>query len=67
MYNPPDVRWDVLNDIMSQHYLHIQRIFGLKGLQQYTVRRHNESIAAKSGLIRALRVAVPQSSSRCPT
>jgi hypothetical protein len=32
MYNPPDVRWDVLNDIMSQHYLHIQRIFGLKGL-----------------------------------
>ena len=23
MYNLPDVRWDVLNDIMSQYYLHI--------------------------------------------
>ena len=32
MYNPPDVHWDVLNDIMSQHYQHIQHIFGLKGL-----------------------------------
>ena len=23
MYNPLDVRWDILNDIMSQYYLHI--------------------------------------------
>ena len=33
MYNLPDVRWHVLNNIMSQHYVHIQHIFGLKGLR----------------------------------
>ena len=32
MYNLPDICWYILNDIMSQHYLHIQRIFGLKAL-----------------------------------
>ena len=32
MYNPADICWDVLNDIMSLYYLHIYRIFGLKGL-----------------------------------
>ena len=32
MYNPPDVRWDVLSDIMSEYYLHIYRIFGLNGV-----------------------------------
>ena len=32
MYNPPDVRWDVLSDIMSVYYLHIYRIFGLNGV-----------------------------------
>ena len=32
MYNPADIRWDVLNDIMSLYYLHIYHIFGLKGL-----------------------------------
>ena len=32
MYNPADIRWDVLSDIMSVYYLHIYRIFGLKGL-----------------------------------
>jgi hAT family C-terminal dimerisation region len=34
MYHLADVRWDVLNDIMSSYYLHIQRIFGLKALQK---------------------------------
>src|SRR5258705_13426269 len=33
MYNPADVRWDVLNDIMSSYYLHIQRIFGLNDVK----------------------------------
>ena len=33
MYNPADVRWDVLSDIMSSYYLHIYRIFGLNGVQ----------------------------------
>ena len=32
MYNLADIRWDVLNDIMSLYYLHIYHIFGLKGL-----------------------------------
>ena len=32
MYNPVDIRWEVLNDIMSLYYLHIYHIFGLKGL-----------------------------------
>ena len=32
MYNPPDVRWHVLNDTMSQYYLHHYRIFGLNAL-----------------------------------
>ena len=32
MYNLADVRWDVLNDIMSLYYLHIYRIFGLNGV-----------------------------------
>jgi hypothetical protein len=32
MYNPADVHWDVLNDIMSSYYLHNHWIFGLNGL-----------------------------------
>ena len=32
MYNPADIHWDVLNDIMSSYYLHYYRIFGLNGL-----------------------------------
>jgi hypothetical protein len=32
MYNPVDVRWDILNNIMSSYYLHIYQIFGLNGL-----------------------------------
>jgi hypothetical protein len=32
IYIPVDVRWDVLNDIMSSYYLHNYRIFGLNGL-----------------------------------
>ena len=32
MYNPPDVRWHMLNHIMSQYYLHYLGIFKLKGL-----------------------------------
>ena len=32
MYNPADICWDVLSDIMSAYYLHIYQIFGLKGL-----------------------------------
>ena len=32
MYNLVDVRWDVLNDIMSLYYLHIYWIFRLNGV-----------------------------------
>ena len=32
IYNPPDVRWDVLNNIMSPYYLCYYRIYGLNGL-----------------------------------
>ena len=34
MYHPPDVRWHVLNDTMSQYYLCHHRIFGLNALQK---------------------------------
>ena len=37
MYNPPDVRWRMLNHIMSQYYLHYLGIFKLKGLCQEAV------------------------------
>src|SRR6202050_690569 len=33
MYHPPDVRWHVLNDTMSQYYLCHHRIFGLNALE----------------------------------
>src|ERR1700677_3117735 len=36
MYHPPDVRWHVLNDTMSQYYLCHHRIFGLNALNAYT-------------------------------
>jgi hypothetical protein len=32
MYNPPDVRWDVLIDIMSIYYLCYYHISGLNGV-----------------------------------
>jgi len=32
MYNPVDVHWDILNDIISSYYLHNHQIFGLNGL-----------------------------------
>ena len=32
MYNLADVRWDILNNIMSSYYLRYYRIFGLNGL-----------------------------------
>ena len=32
MYNPADIRWDVLNDIMSSYYLHNHQILGLNGV-----------------------------------
>jgi hypothetical protein len=32
MYNPVDVRWDVLNDIMSSYNLHNYQILGLNGV-----------------------------------
>lgn len=32
MYNPADVRWDVLNDIMSSYNLHNYQILGLNGV-----------------------------------
>ena len=38
MYNPADIHWDVLNDIMSLYYLYIYRIFGLKGPQLNLMR-----------------------------
>src|SRR5258708_2843218 len=33
MSDPADVRWHVLNDIMSQYYLGYHRIFWLNGLK----------------------------------
>ncbi|KIM78324.1 hypothetical protein PILCRDRAFT_595538 [Piloderma croceum F 1598] len=51
MYNPPDVRWDVLIDIMSQYYLHIHRIFGLAVfLSLCGVRRLDASLCTVSDL-----------------
>ena len=35
MYNPADVRWDVLNDIMSSYNLHNYQILGLNGVPHY--------------------------------
>jgi len=32
MYNPADVHWDVLNNILSLYNLHNYRVFGLNGL-----------------------------------
>jgi hypothetical protein len=37
MYNLEDVRWDVLNDIMSSYYVCIYQIFGLNALQKFHV------------------------------
>src|ERR1700685_3309053 len=37
MYHPPDVRWHVLNDTMSQYYLCHHRIFGLNALNDLKV------------------------------
>jgi len=36
MYNPADVRWDVLNDIMSSYNLHNYQILGLNGVTYLT-------------------------------
>ena len=33
MYNPPDVRWDVLNNRMSSYYVCYYHISGLNGVQ----------------------------------
>ena len=38
MYNPVDVCWDILSDIMSSYYLHIYRIFGLNGVYVYILK-----------------------------
>ena len=35
MYNPADVRWHVLIDIMSQYYPCYYRIFGLNGVKTF--------------------------------
>jgi hypothetical protein len=32
LYNPADIRWDVLNDIMSLYFLCFYRIFRLNGV-----------------------------------
>ena len=34
MYNPADIRWDVLNNIMSSYYLHNHQILGLNGVSK---------------------------------
>ena len=36
LYNPADVRWDILSDIMSSYYLHIYHILGLNGVKNET-------------------------------
>ena len=44
MYNPPDVRWHVLNNTMSQYHLHYYQIFGLNGVTATAMAtRHNHS------------------------
>ena len=32
MYNPPDIRWDVLNNRMSSYYVCYYHISGLNGV-----------------------------------
>ena len=39
MYNPADMHWDVLNDIISSYYLCYYQIFGLNGLPVLPVAR----------------------------
>jgi hypothetical protein len=41
MYHPADIRWDVLNDIMSSYYLHNHQIFGLNALASEHVHAGN--------------------------
>jgi hypothetical protein len=55
MYHPADVRWDVLNDIMSSYYLHNHRIFGLNALGTISAR-HLQCFIPRSGteLVREL-------------
>src|ERR1700685_4369618 len=38
MYHPLDVHWHVLNDTMSQYYLHYYQILGLNGMQMKCLR-----------------------------
>ena len=42
MYNPPDVRWDVLIDIMSIYYLCYYHISGLNGVQMMAAKKKSE-------------------------
>jgi len=44
IYNPADVRSDVLNDIMSSYYLHIYRILGLNGVMKPNVPCPSEAL-----------------------
>src|ERR1700679_4366243 len=48
MYHPPDVRWHVLNDTMSQYYLRYYRIFGLNGVLVMQIRDCNASATYQS-------------------
>jgi len=43
MYNLADVRWDILNDIMSLYYLCYYWIFGLNSLRYETKEGGNST------------------------
>src|ERR1700684_3733737 len=50
MYHPPDIHWHVLNDTMSQYYLHYYRILGLNGV----VKHHQNSMPRHSVALNSL-------------
>src|SRR5882762_4470889 len=53
MYNPADVHWDVLNDIMSSYNLHNYQILGLNGVAANFLRA-TASVDVISNAIMAL-------------
>ena len=58
MYNPADVCWDVLNDIMSSYYLRYYQIFRLNGVAEavYQVCVLHESVSVNVKTCHALPV-----------
>src|ERR1700692_814228 len=44
MYHPPDICWHILNDTMSQYYLHYYQILGLNGVTNQALEYTKNSI-----------------------